>query len=122
MIIGTGVDILEINRIDNALKKQRFLLRVYTERERAYILSKQTGAETATGIFCAKEAVAKALGTGFSGFGLTDIEILRVPPAQPFVELHGGAKERYISLGGKNVFISISHSKTVATATCIIEK
>ena len=73
MIAGLGIDVCEISRIEKALEHPRFALRAFTEGERARIA--QRGAKTAAGLFAAKEAVAKALGSGFDGFGLQDVEI-----------------------------------------------
>ena len=115
MIIGTGVDIVKIERF---AKKQnpRFMERVFSIREREYIAKK--GIQTMAGLFAAKEAVAKALGTGFSGFYPCDIEIMHTPNGKPMVKLHGKARrKRCIS-----VSISISHTETDAIAFAVAQK
>ena len=67
-VIGVGVDLCAVGRIARAIEKERFVLRVYTEEERAYLEARGAGrAQSAAALFAAKEAVAKALGTGFSG-------------------------------------------------------
>ena len=115
MIIGTGVDIVKIERF---AKKQnpRFMERVFSSRERAYIAKK--GIQTMAGLFAAKEAVAKALGTGFSGFYPKDIEILHTPKGKPVVKLHGQARRgRCI-----HISVSISHTATDAVAFAVAQR
>ncbi|MCL1882748.1 MAG: holo-ACP synthase, partial [Defluviitaleaceae bacterium] len=87
MIFGIGVDIVKIDRFEN----NHFIKHVFTEREREYFSKKNT--QTIAGIFAAKEAVAKAMGTGFSGFFPIDIEILHKESGKPFVVLHNKAKK-----------------------------
>ena len=87
MVIATGVDIVKIARFANMTA--HFQSRVYTQYEQAYIAKK--GPATAAGLFAAKEAVAKALGTGISGFWPTDIEITHSQQGAPVVTLHSNA-------------------------------
>ena len=89
MIIGTGVDIVKVERF-HGQQSMRFLQRVFSANEQAYLATK--GAESMAGLFAAKEAVAKALGTGFSGFFPCDIEIMHKKSGKPYVRLHGRAK------------------------------
>ncbi|MCL1925131.1 MAG: holo-ACP synthase [Defluviitaleaceae bacterium] len=102
-----GTDIIEINRIANAIKKEHFLNKIYTEQEIKLI--KQKGVNTAAVNFAGKEAVAKALGSGFVGITPKDIEILRKPSGEPYI------------VGMENIKISLSHSKEYAIAMVIIE-
>ena len=90
MIVGIGTDLIEIERIKKACEKEAFLVRVYTEEER-----RQAGGKVSrlAGDFAVKEAVSKVFGTGFRGFGLLDIEVLRDELGKPWVRLHGGAKK-----------------------------
>jgi len=90
MIIGTGVDIVQVERFRKN-HSTRFLQRVFSAYEQAYLSTK--GAESMAGLFAAKEAVVKALGTGFSGFSPCDIEIMHKKSGKPYVRLHGRAKE-----------------------------
>lgn len=118
MIIGIGTDIIEINRIEKLINESRFLERFFTESEREYI--KQRKPESAAGYFCAKEAVSKALGCGFSGIKFTDIEIVKINSV-PHVLLHGNALKIANSRGIKNIFVSISHCRNYAVATVVAE-
>lgn len=120
MIVGLGLDLCEIARIEKAMEKPRFLTRLYTENERTRIAER--GAQSAAGYFAAKEAVAKALGTGIRGFGFCDIEVLVDELGKPHCALHGGAKVRLELLGGSNVFLSITHSGGFAAAVAMIER
>lgn len=110
-----GTDIIEISRILNNLENSAFLDRIYTQKEKEYILSKGAGkAETAAGIFCAKEAVIKAIGTGFIGkIKLKDIQITHDNYGAPQVIIKNIDYEY-------KIVISISHCKQYATATAII--
>jgi len=121
MIIGTGIDIIEVARIEKAAQKERFLQRVFTERERAYFQSKNMDFQHVAGCFAAKEAVSKALATGFQGFIWNDIEILHDENGKPCAKLYNGAKSRMEALGGKQMQISISHIREMAVAQAILE-
>jgi len=115
-----GVDIIEIDRIDAALKRfgQRFLRHIYTEseqtlcRERPHVLAVH---------FAGKEAVMKALGTGVKGISWCEIEILAKPSGEPVVNLYGKAKAKAVSLGLDGFAISLSHSREYAIATVVGE-
>ncbi len=118
MILGVGTDIVEIARIQKAMENPRFLERVYTIRERESLrgLCKERIAQRAAGLFSAKEAVAKAFGTGFSEFGFSDIEILPDALGKPNVHLHGNARR----MG--RLHISIAHDAGLATAFAVWEE
>lgn len=109
MFSGIGTDIIEVSRIRNAIKKEHFLNRVFTEKEIEYAKTKKDIAETLAGIFCAKESVVKAFGTGFVGIKFHDIEILHDKFGKPFIS-------------DLKVLISISHCKDYATAVAIIKE
>ena len=118
MVIGIGVDIVQIDRVQKASEKQRFLCRVFTERERAYAALRSIPAESYAGMFAAKEAAAKALG---SGFGPDAVEILHDASGAPSLKLHGAAKNRAETLGVENAFVSIAHDGGLAMAEVILE-
>ena len=124
MILGIGMDLCQIDRISKAILKPRFLERVYTPAERTRIASasheKRKG-EIAAGLFAAKEAVSKALGTGFREFGFSDIEILPDTLGRPLCTLSGNALKQLGALGGESVFITITHESGMAAATAVIE-
>ena len=125
MILGIGLDLCEISRISRAIERPRFLERFYTEAERARILaaSEARRAEIAAGLFAAKEAVAKALGTGFDGFGPSDIETTPDAAGRPVCRLYNGAEERasQLSSGKYSLFVSITHEKGMAAAVAVLE-
>lgn len=118
MIIGIGTDIIEIERVKKLLTKGDFFIRFFTEGEREYLLKKKP--ESAAGYFCAKEAVVKALGTGFSGFKWTDVEIVKINSV-PGVVLHGRALSIAKEKGVEHINLSISHCRTYAVATAVME-
>lgn len=108
---GLGTDIIEIARIARAMQRERFIQHTFTLQEQAWLETKgKNKAESAAGLFCAKEAVAKALGTGFQrGLNLKDIEITHDELGAPRVH-----KPQ------KNFLLSISHCREYATATAIL--
>ena len=121
MIVGIGNDIIEIERIEKAISKEGFKNKVYTERELENIEKRGNRMETYAGIFSAKEAISKAIGTGVREFSLTDLEILNNDLGKPYVvvsekldKILKNKKESY------QIEISISHSKKYATAMAII--
>lgn len=108
-----GTDIVEINRFIDKLEDSKFMNRVYTEKEQAYIHQKGASRfSTAAGLFCAKEAVIKAIGTGFIGqIRLTDIEIKYDALGAPDAMVSGRPAGAFA--------VSISHAKEYATATAL---
>ena len=118
MVKGIGCDLAEVARIGRALENPRFLEKVYTADERAYLESKPP--ETAAGLWAAKEAVSKALGTGFTGFTMTDIEICHDRVGRPWVQLHGPAARLFSDLGGQQILVSISHDAGCAMAFAVL--
>ena len=121
MIVGIGNDIIEIERIEKAISKEGFKNKVYTQRELENIEKRGNRTETYAGIFSAKEAISKAIGTGVREFSLTDLEILNDDLGKPYVvvsekldKILKAKKETY------QIEISISHSKKYATAMAII--
>ena len=114
-MLTTGVDIIEIDRIQRVLERwgQRFLHRIYTESEIAYCRGR---AQNLAARFAAKEATMKALGTGLRGVGWKDIEVVRDRGGAPSIRLYGRALLRGESLGVKELALSISHSREYAVA------
>ncbi|MDU7066374.1 MAG: holo-ACP synthase [Clostridium perfringens] len=126
MIIGIGVDIIEIERVRQAIQNNKnFLSKLFTEREIDYFISRNMNSEVIAGNFAAKEAVSKALGTGIRGFSFKDIEILRNELGKPEVILHNGANLIGNKLVGNNnslkVHLSISHNNSSAIAYSVLE-
>ncbi|HFD2051651.1 holo-ACP synthase [Clostridium perfringens] len=126
MIIGIGVDIIEIERVRQAIQNnKKFLSKLFTEREIDYFISRNMNSEVIAGNFAAKEAVSKALGTGIRGFSFKDIEILRNELGKPEVILHNGANLIGNKLVGNNnslrIHLSISHNNSSAIAYSVLE-
>jgi holo-[acyl-carrier protein] synthase len=124
MIVGSGVDLIEIARIAETLARygDRFCQRVYLPGEIRYCRSKKNAAESFAARFAAKEAGAKALGTGIHfGVSWRDIEVVRTPSGRPTLLFHGRAAEIARKLGVRNVVISLTHSRTDALAQVVLE-
>jgi holo-[acyl-carrier protein] synthase len=122
LILGVGIDIVEIRRIKSAMEgNDRFLEKIFTSTELEYLKSRNLRPEYVAGRFAAKEAVAKALGTGFRGFDFKDIEIDRTILGKPIVILKGKAKLIAKKEGQYNIHLSISHGEDSAVAYAILE-
>ncbi len=118
-LIGTGIDIVEVERVEKLLasQKAKFLDRVFTKAERDYCMKKARPGMHLAARFAAKEAVAKALGTGFAkGIRMRDIEVTATDNAPPSVKLHGAAARRYQALEATGILLSLSHTDTHALA------
>jgi len=124
MIVGTGVDIAEVPRIAQALERfgDRFLQRIFTEREIRYCDSKANRMERYAARFAAKEAAMKALGTGWNhGVRWRDCEVVRAPGGRPTLVFHGKAGEFAAKMGVKNTSLSLTHTSGQAFAQVILE-
>ena len=127
MIVGVGIDMVEVERIMRALKDtrigRRFRDRVYTEKEIEYCEGKQRGKyESYAGRFAAKEAVMKALGRGWgSKVGWLDIEVLSSPGGKPEVYLRNKTSIYAQELGIQSFSLSITHTKQLAMAFVIAQ-
>lgn len=115
MIRGLGCDIVEISRIKKAMENPTFVKRCFTEGEREYIASRKP--ESAAAIFAAKEAYSKALGTGFEGFYLLDVEVFHDKSGKPYVKGYNAAE-----VSDCEILLTISHCEEYATAVVIIEE
>jgi holo-[acyl-carrier protein] synthase len=125
MIVGSGIDLVEIARIQQSVQRfgQRFLDRVYTAAEQGYCLRKRNSAESLAARFAAKEAGAKALGTGIShGVSWLEIEVVREPGGRPTIRFHGRAAEIAQAMGVAHVALSITHTATLSMASVVVEK
>lgn len=122
MILGIGSDLIEIDRIDKAVKStKRFIEKAFTEKEQEFFLKKSMKMESIAGNFAAKEALSKALGTGIRGFSLKDIEVLRDDLGKPTITLYNKALQISNKLQVSNIHISISHNKRDAIAYVVLE-
>ena len=118
-ILGLGVDICEIARIERALARHPTMReRVFTPEEVVYCDSKGRPAESYAGRFAAREAVIKALG-GYRGKGWQEISVTRAPSGAPAIRLEGNAKRRADALGVTEVLITFTHERTDAVAFAV---
>ncbi len=118
-ILGLGVDLCEIARMERALARHPSMReRVFTPEERAYCDSKARPGESYAGRFAAREAVIKALG-GYRGKRWQDISVARAPSGAPAIRLEGGAKVRADALGVDRVLITFTHERTNAVAFAV---
>lgn len=123
MIIGTGIDLIEIERIKEASQNKAFLDRVFTDTEKGYLKSKNDNPQSIAGLFAAKEAVSKALGMGIGELSWHDIIIIHDENGAPLVQLsESSMKELASKYGNIRLHVSITHSKTNAAAFAIAEK
>ena len=125
MIFGTGLDIIEIDRIKNSIEKYspKFEQRVFTSSEIRYCKSQGDPAKHFAARFAVKEAVSKCLGTGITGaLGFQDMEIIHEDTGKPVLNMIGKGKELFQKLKLKSIHISISHDRTYAIAHAIAEQ
>jgi len=125
VILGMGLDIAEVERIQAAIERhgEPFLRRVYTAAEREYCEGFRNKFERYAGRFAAKEAAMKALGTGWRrGVRWVDFEVVRELGGRPTITLHAVAKEIADRLGVRHIALSITHTSTQALAQVIFEK
>lgn len=124
MVLGIGTDIIEIARIERSVERfgDAFLERVFTAGEIAYCQRKRNAAESLAARFAAKEAGAKALGTGISrGVSWREFEVRRQPGQRPELHLSGRAAEIAGKLGIRHISLSLTHSRSVSMAVVIAE-
>lgn len=123
MILGLGIDIVELDRIKDSFERfgERFLVRFLTENERAAMPERHPVPFLAAR-FAAKEAASKALGTGFSlGVTMPSIEVVSDAQGKPGLVFHGAALERLRGMGGERTLISLTHGRDTAAAVVVVE-
>lgn len=124
MIVGTGTDLAEVDRIRQAMERfgPRFLERICTPAEIAYIERKANRCERFAARFAAKEAGMKAIGTGWRrGVRWRDFEVVNLPSGKPTLRFHGVAAQVAARLGVKTVSLSLTHTAQLAMAMVILE-
>ncbi len=122
MIIGIGIDIVDIHEIDESLQEEGFKERVFTAVEMDAIQRYRNQAEHFAGKFAAKEAFMKALGAGLGqNVAFTEIESLNDQAGKPYLNISGEAKKRFDNCDAKQIHVSISHSSGMAVAVVILE-
>ena len=124
MIVGTGVDLAEVPRIKASIERfgEKFIRRIYTPAEIAYVERKANKFERYAARFAAKEAGMKAIGTGWRhGVRWQDFEVANLPSGKPTLRLHGVAARVAEMLGVKNISLSITHTAELGMAHVILE-
>ena len=121
MIIGIGIDSVEIARMAVNTANAHFMERVFTRDERVMIATGSLAAERAAGNFAVKEAVGKALGCGLAGCPLDSVETLRDDRGAPFITVSGVVQGRFKELGVTKAWVSITHTGGIATAFVVLE-
>jgi holo-[acyl-carrier protein] synthase len=124
MILGTGIDIIEVGRIQASHERfgERFVNRILKPAEIAYCLGHKRPAPFLAARFAAKEAISKAFGTGIGAqLGWQDMEVGRKESGEPFVILHEGGQRLMAARGGRIVHLSLSHTDNYAAAVAILE-
>lgn len=124
MILGTGIDLVEVSRIRSSLEKfgERFLKRILRPDEAAYCLSHKDPAPFVAGRFAAKEAISKAFGTGIGRqLGWLDMEVRHKESGEPFIVLHDDGLKLLAARAGRALHITLSHTANHATAMAILE-
>jgi|SRR5438045_7718725 len=124
MIVGSGIDLTEVDRVAEAIERfgDRFLNRVFTEAEIRYCQSKKNSAERYAARFAAKEAAMKAIGTGLRrGVTWKNVEVAHATGGRPILRLSGRAADFANALGTKHIALSLTHSAQTAMAMVILE-
>ena len=121
MILGIGMDMIEIERVGRAVQSQRFRERVFAAAERDWLAAAAWRAESAAGRFAAKEAAVKALGTGIGKIRWADIEVTAEDTGRPGIRLHGEARRAAAERGVNRMWVTITHDKGRAAACVIAE-
>ena len=125
MIVGTGVDLAEVPRIKASIERYgaKFIDRIYTPHEIAYVERKANRFERYAARFAAKEAGMKALGTGWRrGVRWQDFEVVNLPSGRPTLQLHGAAQTIAAAIGVTAVSLSLTHTSETGMAFVIFEK
>jgi holo-[acyl-carrier protein] synthase len=124
MIVGTGIDLAEVSRVRASIGRfgDRFVTRIYTPAEIAYVERKANRFERYAARFAAKEAGMKAIGTGWRrGVRWQDFEVVNLPSGKPTLRFHGAAAEFARKLGVRNIALSLTHTSELGMAHLILE-
>jgi len=120
MIIGIGIDVVELNRMEKSLGGGRFEQLVFSASERESFGARRDRVSKYAGCWAVKEAFGKALGTGISGFEMSEVSVLRDSKSKPYIELSGRAAELADRLGAR-AFVTITNTDNYAAAAVILE-
>ena len=123
MIVGVGIDLMEVEKIEKDIQSNIYLRKVFTEAEIVECKSVLNSAERFAARFAAKEAFMKAIGKGIrQEVWFTQIEVLNNENGQPYIRVNGEAEKSLIALDIKNIYVSITHTKQHAAAVVILER
>lgn len=126
MIVGVGLDVTELSRIQRLLRRygDHFICRILSEREKSFLPAGETGRILfLAGRFAAKEAFSKALGTGFTkDIIMPDISVLPNTCGAPQICASGGAYRHLQALGAERIWVSITHGRDIAAASVVLER
>lgn len=119
-MLTTGIDLVELQRMKKALEHEHFFIRVFGIQEQKELSSKKGTArlQSAAACFAAKEAFSKALGTGFRGFALREVQLIHDPLGKPFFMLSGNA-EKIAQQQGLSFSVSVTHTREYAAAVVV---
>ena len=121
-ILGIGVDICDVSRMKSFSLESRFIERFFSDAEREYLQGKKAGlAQSMAGMYAAKEAFSKVLGSGVRGFELKEVEVLHNPAGQPYYRISGKARKVMEKQGIVSLHLSISHDGGMAVAFAVGE-
>lgn len=122
MILGLGLDLCSVSRMEALMENEAFLKRYFTDHERLYLHDKGLGkAESLAGLFAAKEALLKALGLGLAGGALSEVEVFHDEKGAPKIKVSGQALKNMRAMGAQSAHLSISHDSGMAAAVCVLE-
>lgn len=121
MTIQTGIDLIEVVRIQHSIQSPGFLRRVFSPEEQTLLMQRGMSAQTAAANFAAKEAFAKALGTGVRGFSLCEVSLLRDDLGKPYFNLSGNALQ-IVTREQYTLSVSVTHTKEYASAVVVCYK
>lgn len=120
MNLSSGIDLVEVERIERSIKSGHFCSRVFSEEERAMFAARGGSVQTMAAAFAAKEAFGKALGTGVRGFALNEVSLLRDGMGKPYFSFTGRAREIVLKKG-LELSVSVTHTKCYAAVMVICQ-
>lgn len=121
-MFGIGIDIIEISRVERAMKNPLFLKRNFTQMEILEFEKLKFPASRVAAYFAMKEAIVKAMGTGFGEISMGDVEILKDEKNRPYLHIHGKLEQKLKELGISNIHISCSHCREYAAANAYAQR
>jgi len=122
MVVGIGIDLMDVSKMEDSIKSEAFIRKVFTDTEVAECHSMANAAERLAGKFAAKEAFMKALGKGIrQGIWFTQVEVLNEESGQPYIQIHGELKKTLLEMGVTTIHVSVTHTRSTAAAVVVFE-